>query len=346
VAASLTIEFLHPVLLTVAGGATAALAWMAPARLREIPWWNWAALAGGCVIAAGAALFGFVPWLGQLHLAIYALCMVVGFAVAFALMVRRAAVLGVPRERLIDCFLIALVLGVVGARLRYVYERWDQFLSDAHGDLHRAVIAAADLDRGGAVWYGGVLMATLGIMAYLRWRRIAWLSFADITLPALLAGLAVGRIGCWFNGCCYGAPTDLPWGVTCAHYPGQHVHPTQLYETAACAVLATGLMWFWRRRRRDGQVAFWAIIGYGAWRFVNEGLRGDADVFAFHGLMTTSQATSLWLILGGVVGALVVGWRRRADPAVAERESRVPGSIHARVLANGSASPESSLAST
>ena len=328
-AASLTVDFLHPVLLTTAGVATAVIAWLAPQAWRAQRWWTWVALAGGILIAVIAGALHLVPWFGVLHLAVYALCMVAGFVLAFAVMVRRAAILGVPRERLIDVFLIALVLGVVGARLRYVYERWDVFMTDAHGDLHQALLTAADLDRGGAVWYGGVLLATLGVMVYLRWRRIPWLPFADITLPALIAGLAVGRIGCWFNGCCYGAPTNLPWGVSCVHYPGQHVHPTQLYESLACTILAMALMWFWRRRRRDGQVAFFAIVGYGVWRFINEGLRGDADVFAFNGAMTTSQATSLWLIAGAIIGALLVGWRRRSEPGAAERAARVPGSIHA-----------------
>ncbi len=336
-AAAIAFDFLHPVLLAVAGFSALAAAWGAPSALRSRRWWPFAAAVAGGACAALLAAIGVVPWFGKLHLAAYAACMIAGFALAFALMARRSPLIGLSRARLADVFLIAVVLGVVGARLRYVYERWDRFLADAGGDVHRALVAAADLDRGGAVWYGGVLLATLGIVGYLRWRRVPLLPVADLVLPALLAGLAVGRIGCLLNGCCYGAPTGLPWGIACVHYPGQLVHPTQIYESIVCALLAGVLYWAWGRRRRDGWIAFWGVAGYGVWRFCNEALRGDHDAFAFGTGLTTSQATSIWLVVGAVASAAAIGaWRRRHPEALAAA-SRVPGSRHAPAAA----SPES-----
>lgn len=326
-AAAISIPFLHPVLITVVVIGAVVCAWGAPAQLRERRWWPAASLGLGVLAAVIAALAGAVPWFGQLHLAMYSLCLAAGFVLAFLLLRRRAALLGVRQAWLLDAFGIAVVLGIVGARARYVYERWDTFRAEAHGDLQQALLLAADLDRGGAVWYGGVTLATIGVATYIRYRKIPLLAFADAGLPALIAGLAVGRIGCLLNGCCYGAPTSLPWGISCAHYPGQLVHPTQLYETVACAILATLLMWFWTRRRRDGQVAFFAVVGYALWRFCNEGLRGDHDAFAYGGtLLTTSQATSIHLVLAAVVVAVAIGWYRRTHPAAAIAAARVPGS--------------------
>ncbi len=328
-AAAISIDFLHPVLLTIAGCAALGSSWVVPSEIRTRRWWPWLAVAVGCVVAALTALVGLVPWFGKIHLAAYAVFMVAGFGVAFLVIRRPAAIIGVSAHNLLDCFLIAIVLGIVGARARYVYERWPTFLREAHGDVHRALVAAADLDAGGAVWYGGLLLATAGIAWYARYRRIPALAFADIVLPAVIAGLAVGRIGCLFNGCCYGAPTAMPWGIACARYPGQVVHPTQIYESLACALLAFGLLWFWRRRRRDGQVTFWAVVGYGLWRFTNEAMRGDHDAFAFGGAMTTSQATSAEMVLAAIVGAVAIGWYRRTTPAAATRAALVPGSRHA-----------------
>jgi phosphatidylglycerol---prolipoprotein diacylglyceryl transferase len=332
--------FLHPVLLTFGGVGAVVMAWSGPVAWRDRPWWPLASLATGAVLAGLIGAVGLVPWFGELHLAVYAICMLGGFLLALLLMRRRAPIIGMSSQMVIDCLVIAIILGVVGARLRYVYERWDRFLADAGGNVQQALVIAADLDRGGAVWYGGVLLASIGILAYLWWRRIAWLPAADLMMPAILAGLAIGRVGCWFNGCCYGAPTTLPWGVTCVHYPGQLVHPTQLYETAACLVLAAILWWFWRRRRSDGQVTILGLIGYGLWRFANESMRGDHDVFALAGRMTTSQFTSVLLVVGALLLALVLWWRRNWSSALAERATQVPGSRYARQSAGGQSGEE------
>lgn len=329
-AAAISIPFIHPVLVTVVVIATCALAWGAPLAWRSNRWWPLSSVGLGLVVGGLAGLFKVVPWFGQLHLAAYSGCLAAGFVLAFILMRRRIAVIGVPQQWLFDAFGIAVILGIIGARARYVYERWDFFLREAKGDVQQAFMLAADLDRGGAVWYGGVTLATVGVIVYLLYRRVPLLPFADIGLPALIAGLAVGRIGCLLNGCCYGAPTSLPWGISCSHYPQALVHPTQLYETVACAVLAVTLHWGWTRRRRDGQIAFWSIVGYALWRFCNEGLRGDHDVFAYGGtLLTTSQATSIHLVVAAILVAVVVGNRRRRSPELAVAAARVPGSRYA-----------------
>jgi phosphatidylglycerol:prolipoprotein diacylglycerol transferase len=336
-ASVVSFPFIHPVLLTLAGLTAVAVAWSAPVSWRNRRWWPVVSIASGAALAGAFGLAGVVPWLGELHLAAYAICMLGGFLCAWLLIRRRAALIGMSGQMVIDCLVIAIVLGVIGARVRYVYERWDRFLADAGGNVQQALVVAADLDRGGAVWYGGALLASMGVLAYLRWRRIAWLPAADMMMPAVLAGLAVGRVGCWFNGCCYGAPTTLPWGVGCTQYPGQWVHPTQLYESLACLILAAGLWWFWCRRRSDGQVTVLGLIGYGLWRFANEGMRGDHDAFALAGRLTTSQLTSILVVVGALVLALVLWWRRNWSPLVAERATRVPGSRYARESGGGHA---------
>ena len=103
------------------------------------------------------------------------------------------------------------------------------------------------------VWYGGALLAS-GLMALYGWRsRLDLLELADLFLPATAVGLGIGRVGCFLNGCCYGRPTTLPWGVPGAG--GPHTHPTQLYETLACLALAGAATLFWYRRRSQGQVS-------------------------------------------------------------------------------------------
>jgi phosphatidylglycerol:prolipoprotein diacylglycerol transferase len=332
--AAYTVPFLHTEWL-IAAAAVAAVAGLAlpPAR------WRFAASLGiGAVAATVAAFAGWIPWRGELHFAVYGVLMLAGFAGAYALMLPRARAIGIDERRVVDMFLIAIVAGLAGARARYVWERPEEFFRDPTTHQARplgdAIALAVDFDRGGMVWYGGMVLAAALILLY-AWRaRLRILALGDIVAPALLLGLGIGRIGCFFNGCCYGHPTDVPWA--CLH-AGVPVHPTQLYETAACGIMAGALWWFWKRRRADGQVLFLGTVGYGAWRFTNEILRGDdkipSNLLAMPvpppSWIDTSQATSLHLIAGAVVVAVAVTIRRRRHPEAALAARAVPGSRHA-----------------
>ncbi|MFM2089838.1 MAG: hypothetical protein RLZZ127_327 [Planctomycetota bacterium] len=236
----------------------------------------------------------------------FGLCLVAAFAVAWGWARIRCRRHGWPEAWLADLGLIALVLGLAGARIRYVWERPQEF---AHLTGGAWWAAAADIDGGGMVWYGGFLAATLGCLLYARWRRMPIPALADALAPAVLAGLAVGRIGCFFNGCCFGSPCALPWAVG-----GRH--PTQLYEAAACTALALLTAVAGRRLRVPGHAACLALAGYAVWRFANEALRDRGPLVERELLgwsLTTSQITSLWLGLA----ALALAWwsARRAAPA-------------------------------
>lgn len=306
-AAAVAVPFLHPALvLTASAGFAAAMLLLAPSRARV-----WVALAAGPGLAALLGALGVLPWTGTLHLAAHGACMLLGFLLAGFMLWRRAPAIGVEPRLMADACAIALVAGVVGARARYVWERWDRFAVDAQGaprPWSELIPLAADVDGGGAVWYGGLVLAAAALVLWARWRRIPLLPFADLAAPAVLAGLAVGRLGCFFNGCCYGSPTTLPWGVANPACPGVAVHPAQLYESAATATLALVLWLWWRPQRRAGVAAFWGVVGYGCWRFINETLRGDLDVARTWGL-TPSQWTSLELVAGAVLVAAWLRWR-------------------------------------
>ena len=337
--ASITIPFFHTGFLTTAA-LSAVVAFQGLPRTWQDRWLG-LPIAGaiGLGLAGAVAALGLIPLWGTLTLAAFSLFMLGGFMLAWVLIRHRAHHLGLSQAQVVDLIVVSLVLGIIGARARFVWERWDLFSQDPQGHPLPAMnilMGILDLDSGGAVWYGGVLFAAVGCLwLFRRWHQPP-LAMADLLMPPLLAGLAVGRIGCFFNGCCFGAPCELPWAVTSPHDPLLHVHPTQLYETVVCGLMAAGLWWFWSRRRQDGQVLILAMIGYGAWRFLNESLRheatGDdpgANALIF-GLIpgTTSQATSLDLILGALLLAAWLAFRRR-NPQIRAATSLVPGSCHA-----------------
>jgi phosphatidylglycerol:prolipoprotein diacylglycerol transferase len=298
------LPFLHPALLGV--GVAGAIAWaaLAPARLRG-PWW---CAGAGTLAAAIAGLAGLVPWTGHLLVTAYAACMLVAFALAWWIARRRAVAAGIDGDFVRVQLALAAVAGVLGARLWYVVEYRREF-PDPLADPAGWLTTAADLDRGGAVWFGGLLLAGLVLVLHARRAGTAVVLWADCAAPAVLAGLAVGRIGCLLNGCCYGGPCSLPWAVI---RDGVPVHPTQLYESIACAVLAAVIVCV---RPAHGAAAGWAMLGYAAWRFLNETMRGDYAVKLGQGFslwpphLTSAQWFALILAAGGAW--LILRARRR-----------------------------------
>jgi phosphatidylglycerol:prolipoprotein diacylglycerol transferase len=142
----------------------------------------------------------------------------------------------------------------------------------------------------------------------------AWL-FADTFAPAIPAGAAIGRIGCFLAGCCYGRPSDVPWAV---HFPelSGPVHPTQLYDSLAALLLTGVLLFRYPRRKFDGECIAILLMGYPVLRSITEAFRGDADRGGL-GPLSTSQWISIPLFLIG----LLIFARKRARGSPVERPS-------------------------
>jgi phosphatidylglycerol:prolipoprotein diacylglycerol transferase len=198
---------------------------------------------------------------------------------------------------------LALVAGVViGARLEYVRSHFAEFA----GAPWR-VLALRD---GGLVFYGGFVGAVLAILAVARWRGVRPLQVFDAFAVFLPVGHALGRVGCVLAGCCWGAPTGLPWGI---RYPASHdsggvpTHPVQLYEAAFNLALGAALLILHGRRRHEGQVLAAFLLSYPIFRALNETLRGDAVRGFVLGTVTNAQATSAVLVVTG----LAVAWYAR-----------------------------------
>jgi phosphatidylglycerol---prolipoprotein diacylglyceryl transferase len=316
-----------------------SLAWLAIAVVVAValsaalppPWRRWwLMLGGGIVSACVAAALGWVPWFTDMHLTGYSIAMLAGFIAAYLVTVPRARVVGISERTIMDLFMVGLVGGLVGARIGEIIEQWPAFGRDAAGQplsWGDFLNKAADIDGGGMVWYGAAILGGVLIAVVAWYRRVRILELADLFLPVTVLGLGLGRVGCFLNGCCYGRPTTLPWAVSGTG--GPHTHPTQLYETTACFLIFAMTWWWWRHRRWQGEIAALALLGYAIWRIFNESLRGDTVACSFFGLtVTTSQAVSLYLIIGVLMLAAWVMYRRLRSPALAALGRDVPGSSH------------------
>ena len=202
------------------------------------------------------------------------------------------ALVAINADQLVDFACYSLLGGILGARLLYVFLQWDAFL--------REPWEIPAIWHGGLVWYGGFLGATLAGWLYARAKQLTFLRVMDQVIPFLALGHAIGRLGCFLNGCCFGKPTDAWCGVV---FPGQgvRVYPTQLFESAGLFLLYAVLRSLQRpvMLARPGRLLGWYLLCYGGLRFGIEFFRGDQAVW-WAGL-TLQQGISLGVMGAGLI---------------------------------------------
>jgi len=146
-------------------------------------------------------------WSIPLRIYGYGLMLVLGFLVSLAVAQWRARRAGEDPEHMARVALLALVGGIVGSRVAYIIERWESHFARAEDRFAEML----DVSSGGLIYYGGVLLATAMVVAYLLRKRLPVRRYLDIVAAPLMIGLAFGRAGCTLNGCCYGARCGEHW---------------------------------------------------------------------------------------------------------------------------------------
>ena len=205
-----------------------------------------------------------------------------------------------------------VIVGLVGARLLYV---WENFRLFAGGQILRVF----SLTEGGISQWGGLFGAMVGAFIWARRSKFSFWKIIDAGGPAAMLGLAVGRIGDVINGEHHGTPTNLPWGVEYVNpntlgEPGKVVHPEVAYEMVLClAILAVILPFHERLRKRlpDGVLGLLYLAIYAAGRFLLSFLRTDQSVFI--GLRQAQLASAL-MVIAAIIFVPVL-WRRAARAA-------------------------------
>ena len=261
--------------------------------------------------------------LGPLTLHSYGLALAISFFLGILLATRRGATRGMHSDLVFDTSLVIVFASVIGARLMYVVFHWGD-------DLH-SLVDVVSLWNGGLTMYGGVLAAMGAAWLYLRRRQVAFLRMADVVAPSLGLGLALTRVGCFLNGCCYGKPTHGPLGIvfppdSLVHTSlgGVPIHPTQLYSSATGVVILVALLVFDRVRRADGQVFALYLLLDAAGRFVLDSWRYyEPNAYLWPGGPTVNQAICVGLF---GLGLLLLARSRRAVvsgvPVTADPQAR------------------------
>jgi len=218
----------------------------------------------------------------------YGFMMVIGFTLGLLRATRVAPKRGINPERVYDLALIVLLSGIIGARVVYI-------LLNLQTESFRDFFAVWN---GGLSFHGGVVFAVLAAYVYTRRMQLPYWKCADLLAPSVAIGYAFTRIGCFLNGCCYGAPTNLPWGVRFLEQGTltQPSHPTQIYAFLANIAIFLLLRRLEKLRRAPGFI-FTSYLGlYSIYRFLNEFLRkGYSAQVSLFGL-TQAQVVSIAII--------------------------------------------------
>jgi len=212
---------------------------------------------------------------------------------------------GLDPDLAYDLVLGVAVCALIGARLFYVAGHWSDFYAANPGEIMR-------IWNGGLVFYGGLLGGALGLFGVAKYRKLNVMRVADCVAAPLALGSAIGRIGCFLNGCCYGIAAKAPLGL---HFPGNGYegtyYPTQLVEMV-WGFAMFGVIYFWLEKKvdfkTDGSVFLIYLTLYGFGRFFVEFAR--FATWRLFGIFTFSQLISAVIFAGGLY---MIIQRRRAD---------------------------------
>jgi phosphatidylglycerol:prolipoprotein diacylglycerol transferase len=250
-----------------------------------------------------------LPILGEVRLTLpsYGVMFALGAIAAWFWFMRRGRTLGIDDDVLFNLGFWSLVAGLLGAKLALIAVEWRYYLENPWEILGTL--------RSAGVLLGGVLAGAVTFLLYARRHRLPVTRLADAAAAPLALGQAVGRLGCFSAGCCYGVPASQgsPFAVTFSN-PEAHAHtdvplgiplvPIQLIQMASDLALAALLTVLWRRSRRPGVTAWSYVVLYGLARTTLENWRGDATRgLWFGGSLSTSQIVGL---AGAAIGALAL----------------------------------------
>lgn len=236
--------------------------------------------------------------IGPIVIRSYGALVALGFLAGIGLALKRAKKEDVPEDIVLDLSLYILIAGILGARLFEVVVNFSDYRDN--------LLSIFKIWQGGLTFYGGLILAVITAVLFIRKRKLNLWKMVDIFTPSLALGHAIGKLGCFGAGCCYGKPTNLPWRVTFTHplslAPlGVPIHPTQLYSSIGNFVIFLLLLKLLKHKKFTGQIFASYIIMYSSFRFFVEFLRDDPRGFVMFGLLSISQFVGIILFITGII---------------------------------------------
>ncbi|MBT3178906.1 MAG: prolipoprotein diacylglyceryl transferase [Desulfobacula sp.] len=210
--------------------------------------------------------------IGNFNLYTYGLFAALGFMTAVWVSQKNAATHDISPQAVTDIFFVILVSALFGARLLYVLINFNNY-KDNWLDIFK-------IWNGGLVFFGGFLGAVIASFIYMKMQNFNTWKTADLLSPGVALGHALGRLGCFFAGCCYGKICDLPFAIKFTNPESLapldvYLHPTQIYSVLSNFILFFILMGIQKKKKFNGMVFLTYIMLYSLFRFIIEFFRGD-----------------------------------------------------------------------
>jgi len=204
---------------------------------------------------------------------------------------------GFPVVYMLDISIIVVITCYIGSRLFHVlFEMPQYYLQNP--------LEVFSFWKGGYVIYGGILFPLIFIYIYAKRKKLSFLGITDLLAPSAAIGTAIGRMACLLQGCCYGSPTDMPWGIV---FPegtnggltpaGVHLHPTQVYLMMVNFIIFLFLNWRYKHKKFNGELTYLYLTLYAVGRSLVEFFRDDFRGDLFYPYLSTSQFISLIIFL-------------------------------------------------
>ena len=253
---------------------------------------------------------------GDFFLPTYGVLVALAFLAGLWVTARLARRVGINQELVVNLVVYCALAGLLGAKLLMFAFDWDHFSKNPADMFSMATLRAA------GVYQGGLILAIATAFWYVRRHGMPWLQTFDAFAPGIAIGHAIGKVGCFAAGCCWGKECDLPWAVTFRNPDANaltgvplHValHPAQLYEVGAEALLFGFLYWLFGRAHRPGTIIALYMILSSVLRFGIEFTRFHEQALPFGLPFSITQ----WIAIGLALAGAAILWTQRSRSAKA-----------------------------
>jgi phosphatidylglycerol:prolipoprotein diacylglycerol transferase len=257
--------------------------------------------------------------LGPITVYTYGVLLAAAYLFGLQLARVRARARGLDANRILDLGIYIIISALIGAKLLLLITDFRTFSANPRELL--------TLARSGGVFYGGLILAVVVALVYIRRIGLPLWTTCDVFAPGIALGHVIGRFGCLFAGCCYGKEAHVPWAITFTDpfaasnvgTPlGVPLHPTQLYEAGAELLILIVLLVTERKGKPFAGRTFWLyMLLYAVSRFIIEFYRGDERGMV--GMFSTSQFISLLLAPIAIVMLVYLSRRKTPEPKRARK---------------------------
>ena len=259
--------------------------------------------------------------IGRFELHSYGVLLALAFLTGIYIGIKRGEKEGIDPNIIMNISMLIMISSLIGSRILYVIFHLSEFRG-RYLDIINPFQSDGNIGIAGLTMLGGIIAAIITVFFYVMIKKIPFLKIADILSPSVAVGTGITRIGCFFNGCCYGEPTSMPWGMIFPpespagyHFYNVHIHPAQLYASLGGFVIFIILLSLVKYKRFDGFIFFCFLILYAIDRFIIDFFRYYEEAMVFFTIgninISVNQGICIFLFVTGII-LIMIYYRKKS----------------------------------